>query len=70
VCITIGLTNIFNTIIDVKGKTKDNIKARIDIALFYNRKNMELVCDGSRGRKTKSKLRVREKYTTTSLQMA
>jgi hypothetical protein len=39
--------NIFNTIIDVKGKTKDNIKARLDIALFCNRKNMELVCDGS-----------------------
>jgi len=40
--------NIFNTVIDVKGKTKDNIKARLDLALFYNRKNMELVCDGSR----------------------
>jgi hypothetical protein len=40
--------NIFNTVIDVKGKTKDNIKARLDIAFFYNRKNMELVCDGSR----------------------
>jgi len=39
--------NIFNTIIDVKGKTKDNIKARLDITLFCNRKNMELVCDGS-----------------------
>ena len=39
--------NIFNTVIDVKGKTKDNIKARLDIALFCNRKNMELVCDGS-----------------------
>ena len=30
------------------GKTKDNIKARLDVALFCNRKNMELVCDGSR----------------------
>jgi hypothetical protein len=40
--------NIFNTVIDVKGKTKDNIKARLDIALFCNRKNMELVCDESR----------------------
>jgi hypothetical protein len=38
--------NIFNTIMDVKGKTKDNIKARLDVALFCNRKNMELVCDG------------------------
>jgi hypothetical protein len=40
--------NIFNTVMDVKGKTKDNIKARLDVALFYNRKNMELVCDDSR----------------------
>jgi hypothetical protein len=40
--------NIFNTVMDVKRKTKDNIKARLDIALFCNRKNMELVCDGSR----------------------
>jgi hypothetical protein len=40
--------NIFNIIMDVKGKTKDNIKARMDITLFYNHKNMELVFDGSR----------------------
>jgi hypothetical protein len=40
--------NIFNTIIDVKGKKKDNINARLDIDLFCNRKNMELVFDGSR----------------------
>jgi len=40
--------NNFNTVMDVKGKTKDNIKARLDGALFCNRKNMELVCDGSR----------------------
>jgi hypothetical protein len=39
--------NIFNTVMDVKGKTKDNIKARLDLALFCNRKNMELVYDGS-----------------------
>jgi hypothetical protein len=38
--------NIFNTIMDVKGKTEDNIKARLDLALFCNRKNMELVCEG------------------------
>ena len=64
--------NIFNTVMDVKRKTKDNIKARLDVPVFCNRKNMELVCDGSRvaGRKTKSKLRVREKHTTTSLQTA
>jgi hypothetical protein len=40
--------NIFNAVMDVKGKTKDNIKARLDLVLFCNRKNMELVCDGSR----------------------
>jgi hypothetical protein len=40
--------NIFNTVMDVKGKTEDNIKARLDVALFCNRKNMELVCDESR----------------------
>jgi hypothetical protein len=39
--------NIFNTVMDVKGKTKDNIKARLDLALLCNRKKMELVCDGS-----------------------
>jgi len=33
---------------DVKGKTKDNIKARMYIALFRNHKNMELVFDGLR----------------------
>jgi len=40
--------NIFNTVMDVKGKTKDNIKARLDIALYCNRKNMELVYEESR----------------------
>jgi hypothetical protein len=39
---------IFNTVMDVKGKTKDNIKARLDLTLFCNCKNMELVCDRSR----------------------
>jgi hypothetical protein len=33
---------------DVKRKTKDNIKARMYIALFRNHKNMELVFDGLR----------------------
>jgi len=40
--------NIFSTVMDVKGKTKDNIKARLDIALYCNCKNMELVYDESR----------------------
>ena len=39
--------NIFNMVIDVKENTKDNIKPRMDISLFCNRKNMELSFDGS-----------------------
>jgi hypothetical protein len=35
--------NIFNMVMDVKGKTKDNIKARMNIALFCHCKNIELV---------------------------
>jgi hypothetical protein len=34
--------------LDVRGKTKDNIKAKLDITLFCICKNMELVFDGSR----------------------
>jgi hypothetical protein len=45
--------NIFNTVMDVKGKTKDNIKARLDIPLFCNHKNMELVCDESQVAKSR-----------------
>ena len=37
--------NIFNTVMDVKGKIKDNMKVRLDIVLYCNRKNMELVYD-------------------------
>jgi hypothetical protein len=36
--------NIFNTVMGVKGKTKDNIKAKTNIALFCERRNMELRC--------------------------
>jgi len=39
--------NIFNTVMDVKGKTKDNIKATLNLVLFCNHKNMKLVYDGS-----------------------
>jgi hypothetical protein len=38
--------NIFNTLMDVKGKTKDNIKARMNICVCQS-KNIELVYDGS-----------------------
>jgi hypothetical protein len=46
--------NIFNMVMDVKGKTKDNIKAKMDIMLFYHRKNMDLVYDMSRVTKPKA----------------
>jgi hypothetical protein len=46
--------NIFNTVIDVKGKTKDNIKARKDITLFCHRKDIELIYVGSQVVKPKA----------------
>ena len=46
--------NIFNTVMDVKGNTKENIKAIMDITLFCHRKNIELVYVGSRFVKLKS----------------
>jgi hypothetical protein len=39
--------NIFNTVMDVKRKTKGKIKVRMYILLFCHHKNMELVYDGS-----------------------
>ena len=46
--------NIFNAVMDVKGKTKDTIKARLDIALYCNRKNIELVYNKSRVTKSRA----------------
>ena len=46
--------NIFNMVMDVKGKTNDNIKAKMDIMLFYHCKNMDLVYDRSRVTKPKA----------------
>jgi len=37
----------------VKGKTKKNMKARIDISLFCHHKNTKLVNDGSQFTKSK-----------------
>ena len=34
--------NIFNTVMDVKDKSKDNIKARLDLAEFCNRPELQL----------------------------
>ena len=39
-------SNILNMIMDVKGKPKDNIKARMDLALYCNHYNMKLFNDG------------------------
>ena len=46
--------NIFNTLMDVKGKTNNNIKAKMNISLFCHYKNMKLVYDGSRIAKPKA----------------
>jgi len=35
--------NVFNTVMDVKGKTKDNHKARLDLAELYVRGDLELI---------------------------
>ena len=35
--------NVFNTVMDVKDKTKDNHKARMDVAEFCARGDLELV---------------------------
>ncbi|XP_025649597.1 uncharacterized protein [Arachis hypogaea] len=34
--------NIFNAVMDIKEKTKDNAKARMDLSLYCKRKNLEL----------------------------
>jgi hypothetical protein len=45
--------NFFNTVMDVKGKTKDNIKAIMDITLSCHHTNMKLVYVGLRATKPK-----------------
>jgi hypothetical protein len=46
--------NIFNTVMDVKGKTKDNIKIKRDIDLFCYHKYMKLIHVGSQVAKPKT----------------
>ena len=46
--------NIFNMVMDMKEKTKNNMKAIIDIPLFCHRKNMKLVYNESRVIKPKA----------------
>jgi hypothetical protein len=48
--------NIFNMVMDVKGKTDENIKAKMNITLFCHHKNMELFYVGSRFAKSKANL--------------
>lgn len=35
--------NVFNTVMDIKEKTKDNVKARMDLAVLCKRRELELV---------------------------
>ena len=38
--------NLFNTIMDLKGKSKHNTKARMDLKEYYRRKELELIDRG------------------------
>ena len=38
--------NLFNTITDLKGKSKDNMKARMDLKEYCRRKDLELIDRG------------------------
>ena len=41
--------NLFNTIMDLKGKSKDNTKARMDLKEYCRRKELELIdCGGGK----------------------
>jgi len=48
------LENTFNMMMNVKGKKKDNMKARMNIPLLCYHKNMDLVYNGSRVAKLKA----------------
>jgi hypothetical protein len=37
--------NIFNTVMDMKEKTNDKIKVKIDLALYCDYENMKLIND-------------------------
>jgi hypothetical protein len=58
--------NVFNTNIEVKGKTKDNIKARMNVTLFFDFKNMELLNDEVRVAKPKTTFALDKKKSTIS----
>jgi hypothetical protein len=40
------IDNIFNMMMDVKGKTKDNMKTKLDLPLYCDRDIIELINDG------------------------
>ena len=39
--------NVFNTVMDVKGRTKDNVKARQDMKEICKRPELELIESGN-----------------------
>ena len=47
--------NTINTVMDVLGKTKDDIKARMDMSIMCSRSELELTTRGSTGRLCKPK---------------
>jgi len=53
--------DIFDTVMNVSGKTKDNGKARMDLALYFRHKDLELK-SGANGKLLKTK----ENYTLTT----
>ena len=53
--------NIFNAVMNISGKTKDNEKARMDLALYCRRKDLELK-SGANGKLLKPK----ENYSLTA----
>jgi len=61
--------DIFIMVMDAKGKTKDNIKAVMNI-LFFHRKKYEVGLWWVMVRKAQSQLRLREECTITCLQIA
>jgi len=47
------IDNIFNTVMDMEGETKDNIKARMDLVLYYDHCNMDFLVIGYRSQRLK-----------------
>ena len=55
VCMYINIVeNIFTMVMDMKERTKNNIKTRMNIPFFCHSKKMKLVYDGSRVAKSKA----------------